>query len=127
MRDALGLLDFAFCSAHLQPIVGGQFQEFQHADYFAVVGGDRQSGQQIRKMGTPFGNPPGVPVYSEWNANGAPASANSAAAAALPEDAFNRKVLGDPEVAARVQFMQPVSAENREAYLEMWQSLKAAQ
>jgi spermidine/putrescine transport system substrate-binding protein len=65
--------------------------------------------------------------YLEWNANGAPASANSAAAAALPEDAFNRKVLGDPEVAARVQFMQPVSAENREAYLEMWQSLKAAQ
>ena len=65
--------------------------------------------------------------YSEWNANGAPASANSAAAAALPEDAFNRKVLGDPKVAARVQFMQPVSAEDREAYLEMWQSLKAAQ
>ncbi|MEM6940011.1 MAG: extracellular solute-binding protein [Pseudomonadota bacterium] len=65
--------------------------------------------------------------YTEWNANGAPASANSAAAAALPEDAFNRKVLGDPEVAARVQFMQPVSAKNREAYLEMWQTLKAAQ
>lgn len=65
--------------------------------------------------------------YSEWNANGAPASANSAAAAALPKDAFNRKVLGDPEVAARVQFMQPVSVENREIYLEMWQSLKAAQ
>ncbi|WP_171097961.1 PotD/PotF family extracellular solute-binding protein [Ruegeria sp. HKCCD7255] len=65
--------------------------------------------------------------YSEWNANGAPASANAAAAAALPEDAFNRKVLGDPEVAARVQFMEPVSEENREAYLEMWQALKAAQ
>ena len=65
--------------------------------------------------------------YSEWNANGAPASANAAAAAALPEDAFNRKVLGDPEVAARVQFMEPVSEENREAYLQMWQALKAAQ
>lgn len=65
--------------------------------------------------------------YSEWNANGAPASANAAAAAALPEDAFNRKVLGDPDVAARVQFMEPVSEADREAYLEMWQALKAAQ
>ena len=65
--------------------------------------------------------------YSEWNANGAPASANAAAAAALPEDAFNRRVLGNPEVAARVQFMEPVSAEDREAYLAMWQAIKAAQ
>lgn len=65
--------------------------------------------------------------YSEWNANGAPASANAAAAAALPEDAFNRRVLGNPDVAARVQFMEPVSDEDREAYLAIWQKLKAAQ
>jgi len=65
--------------------------------------------------------------YSVWNENGAPASANTAAAAALPEDAFNRRVLGDPEVAARVQFMEPVSAEDRETYLALWQKLKAAQ
>lgn len=65
--------------------------------------------------------------YSEWNANGAPASANAAAAASLPEDAFNRRVLGNPEVAARVQFMEPVSEENRASYLAMWQAIKAAQ
>lgn len=65
--------------------------------------------------------------YVKWAAEGAPASANAAAAAALPEDSFNRKVLGDPEVVARVQFMRPVSEENRKTYLELWQELKAAQ
>ncbi len=65
--------------------------------------------------------------YVTWAAEGAPASANAAAAAALPEDSFNRKVLGDPEVVARVQFMQPVSDEDRKTYLELWQELKAMQ
>ncbi len=65
--------------------------------------------------------------YVRWDAEGAPASANSAAAAALSEDAFNRKVLGDPEVAALVQFQEPVSDEVRESYLALWQELKAAQ
>ena len=53
-------------------------------------------------------------------------SKNVKAAAALPEDNFNWSVLGDSEVVARVQFMQPVSDENRKLYLEMWQELKAA-
>ncbi|MDA7965082.1 extracellular solute-binding protein [Ruegeria sp.] len=65
--------------------------------------------------------------YVKWAAEGAPASANAKAAAALPDDAFNRRVLGDPEVVARVQFQRPVSDENREKYLELWQGLKAAQ
>jgi spermidine/putrescine transport system substrate-binding protein len=65
--------------------------------------------------------------YTKWAAEGAPASANAAAAAALPEDSFNRKVLGDPDVVARVQFMKPVSDEDRKTYLEMWQELKAVQ
>ncbi len=65
--------------------------------------------------------------YVEWAAEGAPASANARAADALPEEDFNRQVLGDPEVVARVQFMQPVSDANRKAYLEMWQELKALQ
>lgn len=65
--------------------------------------------------------------YVKWAAEGAPASANAAAAAALPDDNFNKKVLGDPEVVARVQFMRPVSEENRKTYLEMWQELKTAQ
>lgn len=65
--------------------------------------------------------------YVEWDANGAPASANTAAAAALDADAFNRRVLGDPAVAAKVQFMEPVSDADRKAYLTMCQALKAAQ
>lgn len=65
--------------------------------------------------------------YVRWDAEGAPASASLAAAAALPEDAFNRRVLGDPEVVARVQFQEPVPDETREAYLALWQGLKAAQ
>ena len=65
--------------------------------------------------------------YVKWAAEGAPASANAKAAAALPDDAFNKRVLGDPEVVARVQFQRPVSDEDREAYLALWQELKAAQ
>jgi spermidine/putrescine transport system substrate-binding protein len=65
--------------------------------------------------------------YVKWDALGAPASSNTAAAAALPETSFNRKVLGDAAVVARVQFMRPVSDANREAYLALWQDLKAAQ
>ncbi len=65
--------------------------------------------------------------YVTWSAEGAPASANARAAADLPEEDFNRKTLGDPEVVARVQFMQPVSDADRKAYLEMWQELKALQ
>lgn len=65
--------------------------------------------------------------YVKWEAEGAPATSNTAAAAALPEESFNRKVLGDPAVVARVQFMRPVADETREAYLALWQELKAAQ
>lgn len=65
--------------------------------------------------------------YTKWAEEGAPASANAKAAAALPDDAFNKRILGDPEVVARVQFQRPVSDENREKYLELWQGLKASQ
>ena len=65
--------------------------------------------------------------YVRWAESGAPASANAKAAAALPEESFNRAILGDPEVVARVQFMQPVSDEDRKNYLEIWQELKASQ
>lgn len=64
--------------------------------------------------------------YVRWDTEvGAPASANAAAAAALPEDAFNRVVLGDPEAIARVEIMRPVPEETRREYLELWQELKA--
>lgn len=65
--------------------------------------------------------------YVRWAEEGAPASANALAAAALPEDAFNRAVLGDTAVTALVQFQEPVTDEQREAYLALWQGLKAAQ
>ncbi|MEM9105501.1 MAG: extracellular solute-binding protein [Pseudomonadota bacterium] len=65
--------------------------------------------------------------YVKWDADGAPATSNTKAAAALPETSFNRQVLGDPEVVAKVQFMKPVSDEKRETYLKLWQDLKAAQ
>ena len=63
--------------------------------------------------------------YKKWAGNGAPASANPKAAATLPEGDLNRTTLGDPDVVARVQFMQPVPDDKRKVYLEMWQELKA--
>lgn len=65
--------------------------------------------------------------YVKWDAEGAPATSNMAAAAALPETSFNRSVLGDPAVVAKVQFMKPVSDDDRAKYLALWQELKAAQ
>ncbi|MCR8723494.1 ABC transporter substrate-binding protein [Frigidibacter sp. ROC022] len=65
--------------------------------------------------------------YVKWDAEGAPASANAKAMEALPDDAFNKAVLGDPEVVARVHFQAPIDDETREKYLEIWQRLKAAQ
>lgn len=65
--------------------------------------------------------------YVRWDTEGAPATSNTKAAAALPETSFNRAVLGDPAVVAKVQFMKPVSDADRETYLKLWQDLKAAQ
>lgn len=65
--------------------------------------------------------------YADWDKEGAPATANTAAAAALPDDSFNKATLGDPEVVSRVEFMQPMEDAKREEYLKLWQDLKAAQ
>ncbi len=63
--------------------------------------------------------------YVEWVTKvGAPVSANTKAVAALPEDSFNRKVMGDPKVTERIQFQAPVTDEQREKYLAVWQELK---
>jgi spermidine/putrescine transport system substrate-binding protein len=63
--------------------------------------------------------------YVEWVTKvGAPVSANTKAVAALPEDSFNRKVMGDPAVAKRIQFQAPITDAQREAYLALWQQLK---
>ncbi len=65
--------------------------------------------------------------YVRWEPDGAPATSNLKAAAALPETSFNRAVLGDPAVVAKVQFVKPLSDATREEYLKLWQDLKAAQ
>lgn len=65
--------------------------------------------------------------YGKWAAEGAPVSANAKAVQMLPDDSFNKKVLSDPAVLSRVQFQSPVSDETRAKYLQIWQTLKAAQ
>ena len=63
--------------------------------------------------------------YVRWDTEvGAPVSANTKAVEALPEDSFNRTVMGDPKVAERVQFQEPITDEQREEYLAIWQDLK---
>ena len=63
--------------------------------------------------------------YVRWDTEvGAPASANAAANAQLPEDAFNRVVLGDPAVVSRLHFMAPLSDAQRERFLEVWEEVK---
>lgn len=63
--------------------------------------------------------------YVEWDTKvGAPVSANENALAALPEDSFNRQVMGDPEIARRIQFQAPLTDAQREQYLQIWQELK---
>ena len=63
--------------------------------------------------------------YVKWDTEvGAPASANAKANGQLPDTAFNRAVLGNPDKVAKVQFMGPMSDEQREAILELWQETK---
>jgi len=65
--------------------------------------------------------------YVKWDTDaGAPASANAKANAMLPETAMNRKVLGDPEIVKRVQWMAPTSDEQRKKYQELWDEVKTA-
>ena len=63
--------------------------------------------------------------YVRWdNEVGAPASANAAANNQLPADAFNRVVLGDAAALERLQFMAPLTDEERAKYLEIWEETK---
>lgn len=65
--------------------------------------------------------------YVRWdNEIGAPASANEMANMALPEDAMNRAVLGDPAVVERLQWMAPVSEEQLQANQELWDEVKTS-
>ncbi len=64
--------------------------------------------------------------YVPWDNNvGAPASANAKANAQLPEEAFNRAVMGDAGKLANVQIMGPMDEPLRERILALWQETKA--
>jgi spermidine/putrescine transport system substrate-binding protein len=63
--------------------------------------------------------------YVKWDTDvGAPASANLVAMSQLPANAFNRTVLGAPDVQARLFFMAPVPDDRRNAYNELWEQVK---
>ncbi len=63
--------------------------------------------------------------YVKWDTDvGAPASANAKANEALPADAMNRAVLGDPEVLKRLQWMAPLTDAERQANQELWDGIK---
>ena len=64
--------------------------------------------------------------YDGWvKAGGAPASANSEAMAGLPPHSLARKILAAPENLKRINFKGPLSEEQRQAYLDLWQETKA--
>ena len=63
--------------------------------------------------------------YVKWDTEvGAPVSANNAANAKLPATAFNRVVLGDPKLQDRLFFMAPLSEQQRQEFLDVWQEAK---
>lgn len=81
-------------------------------------------------------NPEGAAAFIDWMVDpgfyvrwdtevGAPASANAVAMSQLPEDAFNRQVLGGEGATDNLQFMAPLPDDRREQFLEIWQETKA--
>lgn len=64
--------------------------------------------------------------YAGWvAAGGAPVSANAAALEELPESSLTRKVLSQPENLAKINFKGPLSDDQRQEYLDLWQETKA--
>ena len=63
--------------------------------------------------------------YVKWDTDvGAPASANDAANAQLPADAFNRVVMGQPGMQERLFYMAPLTDEQRKQFTELWETVK---
>ena len=64
--------------------------------------------------------------YAGWvKVGGAPVSANAKAVEGLPESSLTRKILATPEAIKRLNFKGPLSDEQRQAYLDLWQETKA--
>ena len=65
--------------------------------------------------------------YVEWETKvGAPASANPKAMAALPDSDPSKGLYGDAEAVKRLQFMAPLSPEEKQKYSDLWTELKTA-
>ena len=58
---------------------------------------------------------------------GAPAPTTQATIDQLPADAFNRAVMGNPEVVKRLAWMETVPEEVRKEWNQVWEEVKAAQ
>jgi spermidine/putrescine transport system substrate-binding protein len=68
----------------------------------------------------------GKEFYAQWaKAGGAPVAANAAAVGELSADSLTRQVLGDPKVISRLHFEAPISEEQRQKYVELWEETKA--
>ncbi|MET1025908.1 MAG: extracellular solute-binding protein [Dongiaceae bacterium] len=63
--------------------------------------------------------------YYTWATKvGAPASANPKANARLPANDLAREIHGDPTIMRRLQYMAPLSDEERHTYAGMWTAVK---
>jgi spermidine/putrescine transport system substrate-binding protein len=66
--------------------------------------------------------------YITWDTNsGAPAPTTQGSLDALPEDSFNRAVMGNPEMIQRLVFMESMSPQQREDWNRIWEEVKASQ
>ncbi len=62
--------------------------------------------------------------YAVWAKAGAPASANAAAMAALPDGDLNKQI-HKPEYLATLQFMGALPDDRRQAFNDLWEEVKA--
>jgi spermidine/putrescine transport system substrate-binding protein len=64
--------------------------------------------------------------YAGWvKVGGAPVAANQKAVEELPESSMTRQILATPEAIARLNFKGPLTDEQRQSYLDLWQETKA--
>jgi spermidine/putrescine transport system substrate-binding protein len=63
--------------------------------------------------------------YKRWSEMGNAASANEKANEALGADNFGRKIHSDKAAIKRLQFMAPLSDEERQSYSDLWTEVKA--
>ena len=66
--------------------------------------------------------------YLEWDSKvGAPVPSNEKTVAALPADSLNKSYLSQPDVLDRLIFYAPLSEEEKEKWVELWEEVKASQ